>query len=156
MYLYKETTSVKKSEMEQVIASPKDEKEDQVQTAVISSPSADEVNLDFVKYTCDTRKTAMKEGNIITISSVTQSRVRIDGFTSGRNMSGTMCRQLMLFELFRDIAIIKKKKKTETVLHIAIEFGSIEVFKYLTTYPSPKLTLALTSHLRQNCYFGEW
>ena len=95
MYLYKETTSVKRSETEQVTAVPKDEEEDKVQTAVSSSPSADEVNLDFVKYTCDTRKTAMKEGNIITISSVTQSRVRIDGFTSGRNMSGTctMCRQ---------------------------------------------------------------
>ena len=65
--------------------------------------------------------------------------------------------QLMLFELSRDVAIIKKKnKKTETVLHIAIEFRSIEIFKYLTIYPSPKLTLALTSHLRQNCYFGEW
>ena len=63
--------------------------------------------------------------------------------------------QLMLFELSRDVAIIRKKK-TGTVLHIAIEFVSIEVFKYLTTYPSPKLTLALTSHLRQNCYFGEW
>ena len=84
---------MKKSEREQVTAIPKDEKEDIVQTEVLSSPSADEVNLDFVKYTCDTRKTAMKEGNIITISSVTQSRVRIDGFTSGRNMSGTVSRQ---------------------------------------------------------------
>ena len=48
-----------------------------------------ETNLDFVKYTCDTRKTAMKDGNIITISSITQSRVQIDGFTSGRDMLGT-------------------------------------------------------------------
>ncbi|XP_020608100.1 uncharacterized protein LOC110046740 isoform X2 [Orbicella faveolata] len=55
--------------------------------ATVQSPDV-ETNLDFVKYTCDTRKTAMKDGNIITISSVTQARVRIDGFTSGRNMLG--------------------------------------------------------------------
>lgn len=59
----------------------------------VSSPSAlhspgPDFNLDFVKYTCNTRKTAMKEGDVVTISSVTQSRVQIEGFTSGRNMLG--------------------------------------------------------------------
>ena len=71
----------------------KAEEKEEVVTPELPSPPAvqspgSETNLDFVKYTCDTRKTAMKDGNIITISSVTQSRVRIDGFTSGRNMLG--------------------------------------------------------------------
>lgn len=70
-----------------------DEREKVGDQELLSSPAGAqspgfETNLDFVKYTCDTRKTAVKEGNIITISSVTQSRVRIDGFTSGRNMLG--------------------------------------------------------------------
>ena len=59
-------------------------------TSPSSTQSASDVedSPDFVKYTCDTRKTAKKEGNIITISSVTESRVKIDGFTSGKNMLG--------------------------------------------------------------------
>lgn len=59
-------------------------------TSPSSTQSASDVedSPEFVKYTCDTRKTAKKEGNIITISSVTESRVKIDGFTSGKNMLG--------------------------------------------------------------------
>ena len=33
--------------------------------------------------------------------------------------------------------------------------GSIEVSGRVTTYPSPKSILALTSHLGQNCDLGE-
>ena len=86
--LFKESTSARKSESEDVAQETKAEEKEKFDMTEVSSPSADETNLDFVKYTCDTRKTAMKEGSIITISSVTQSRVRIDGFTSGRNMLG--------------------------------------------------------------------
>ena len=156
MYLCKETTSVKKSETEQVTAVPKDEEEDKVQTAVLSSPSADEVNLDFVKYTCDTRKTAMKEGNIITISSVTQSRVRIDGFTSGRNMSGTVSRQHWLTNFLETLQSWKKKL---TVLHITINRIRINWSFWISDHlPLPWVNIN-TSHLRQNCDLrgrGRW
>ena len=79
--------------MEGNSSAAKHEEEEKVDTPEASGPSAvqspgAEGSIDFVKYTCDTRKTAMKEGNIITISSVTHARVRIDGFTSGRNMLG--------------------------------------------------------------------
>ena len=42
-----------------------------------------------VKYSCDTRKTAVKEGDYITISSVNEARVRINGFDTGINTEGT-------------------------------------------------------------------
>ncbi|XP_078349676.1 uncharacterized protein LOC144634553 isoform X2 [Oculina patagonica] len=77
-----------KSETEGVATGTESDERENISDQQLSSPADDETNLDFVKYTCDTRKTAMKEGNIITISSVTQSRVRIDGFTSGRDMLG--------------------------------------------------------------------
>ena len=50
-------------------------------------PHPDE-ECDFVKYTCDTRKMAVKNDDLITISSITEAKVRITGFTSGRNMYG--------------------------------------------------------------------
>ncbi|KAJ7354958.1 hypothetical protein OS493_029067 [Desmophyllum pertusum] len=82
-----------KSETDEMTGCTKSDEREKVGTPEVSSPPpiqspGVETNLDFVKYTCDTRKTAMKEGDIITISSVTQSRVKIDGFTSGRNMLG--------------------------------------------------------------------
>lgn len=85
---------MEKSETERVTTGTEsDEKEtpgDQEVSSPAGAQSPDvETNVDFVKYTCDTRKTAMKDGNITTISSITQSRVQIDGFTSGRNMLGT-------------------------------------------------------------------
>lgn len=51
-------------------------------------PSQSDEECDFVKYTCDTRKTAVKNEDLITISSITEARVRISGFTTGRNMFG--------------------------------------------------------------------
>ena len=93
LLFFQGSTPVEKSETEDTgTGAESDEREkasdaDVLSPATVQSPGV-ETNLDFVKYTCDTRKTAMKEGNIITISSVTQARVRIDGFTSGRNMLG--------------------------------------------------------------------
>ena len=91
--LFKEIAPSKKVETESNLSPTKHDEKEKVDTPEASGPSAvqspgAEGNVDFVKYTCDTRKTAMKEGNIITISSVTHARVRIDGFTSGRNMLG--------------------------------------------------------------------
>lgn len=89
------STSAEKSEVEDAGTGAESDEREKASDAeafspvTVQSPGA-ETNLDFVKYTCDTRKTAMKDGNIITISSVTQARVRIDGFTSGRNMLGKL------------------------------------------------------------------
>ncbi|XP_068682348.1 DNA ligase 1-like isoform X2 [Montipora foliosa] len=89
-------TPVKNSEEDTISSETRSEEKGKEEVPQLSSPSSQQsssdveihVNADFVKYTCDTRKTAKKEGNIITISSVTESRVKIDGFTSGRNMLG--------------------------------------------------------------------
>jgi len=91
--ILKEIAPTKKSETEGIVSPTKAGEKEKVAAPALSSPSrvqspGAETSLDFVKYTCDTRKTAVKDGNIITISSVTQSRVRIEGFTSGRNMLG--------------------------------------------------------------------
>ena len=93
MLFFQGGAPVEKSETEDTGTGAESDEKDKVSDADVFSPATAqspgvETNLDFVKYTCDTRKTAMKEGNIITISSVTQARVRIDGFTSGRNMLG--------------------------------------------------------------------
>ena len=80
--------------MDEIIKSETKAEEKDKEIPQLTSPSSTqsasdvEDGPDFVKYTCDTRKTAKKEGNIITISSVTESRVKIDGFTSGKNMLG--------------------------------------------------------------------
>ena len=80
--------------MDEIIKSEIKTEEKDKEIPQLASPSSTqsasdaEYSPDFVKYTCDTRKTAKKEGNIITISSVTESRVKIDGFTSGKNMLG--------------------------------------------------------------------
>lgn len=93
---------MEKLETEQVTTGTEsDEKEKEPGDQDLSSPAGAqspdvETNVDFVKYTCDTRKTAMKDGNITTISSITQSRVQIDGFTSGRDMLGTCLRLLTI------------------------------------------------------------
>ena len=87
---------MKNSEEDTISSETRSEEKGKEEVPQLSSPSSQQsssdvemhVNADFVKYTCDTRKTAKKEGNIITISSVTESRVKIDGFTSGRNMLG--------------------------------------------------------------------
>ena len=101
MLFFQGSTPAEKSETEDAgTGAESDEREkasdaDVLSPATVQSPDA-ETNLDFVKYTCDTRKTAMKDGNIITISSVTQARVRIDGFTSGRDMLGKMLSDRLL------------------------------------------------------------
>ena len=46
-----------------------------------------EVKLD-VKYSCDNKKTAFKDGEYINIASITEARVRIKGFDSGANTQG--------------------------------------------------------------------
>ena len=43
---------------------------------------------DLVKYFCDTKKTAMKQSDIVTISSVTEAQVIVKDFTSRKNMFG--------------------------------------------------------------------
>ena len=93
LLLFKEITPTKKVEIDNMKSAKKFEDKEKVASPEVSGPSpvqspSTEGNTDFVKYTCDTRKTATKDGNIITISSVTHARVRIDGFTSGRNMIG--------------------------------------------------------------------
>lgn len=87
------TTPTDKSGTEEVSTANESDDREKLSVEEVSSPSAlhspgPDFNLDFVKYTCNTRKTAMKEGDVVTISSVTQSRVQIEGFTSGRNMLG--------------------------------------------------------------------
>lgn len=89
----KGTTPTDKSGTEEVSTANESDDREKLSVEEVSSPSAlhspgPDFNLDFVKYTCNTRKTAMKEGDVVTISSVTQSRVQIEGFTSGRNMLG--------------------------------------------------------------------
>ncbi|PFX21872.1 Zinc finger protein 318 [Stylophora pistillata] len=86
-------TPIDKSGTEEETTANESDDREKASGGEVPSPSAVhtpgfDLNLDFVKYTCNTRKTAMKEGDIITISSVTQSRVQIEGFTSGRNMLG--------------------------------------------------------------------
>ena len=103
--LFKGSAPAEKSETDEMTGGTKSDEREKVGTPEVSSPPpiqspGVETNLDFVKYTCDTRKTAMKEGDIITISSVTQSRVKIDGFTSGRNMLGKAQRDLLTAYLF--------------------------------------------------------
>ena len=107
MLFFQGNAPVEKSETEDAGTGAESDEKDKVSDADVFSPAAAqspgvETNLDFVKYTCDTRKTAMKEGNIITISSVTQARVRIDGFTSGRNMLGKMIFAICRF-VFDDV-----------------------------------------------------
>ena len=65
--------------------------------------AAKQDDLDFVKYTFDTRKTAYKEGDAVTISSVTKARVRIVGFTSGRAMQGRGSKPVFPCSLSRNI-----------------------------------------------------
>lgn len=89
----KGTTPTDISGTEEVSTANESDDREKLSVEEVSSPSAlhspgPDFNLDFVKYTCNTRKTAMKEGDVVTISSVTQSRVQIEGFTSGRNMLG--------------------------------------------------------------------
>ena len=84
---------VEKPEPEEVAPVVEEEEKEKVVVPEIASPASvlpalSDTSLDFVRYTCDTRKSALKEGSAVTISSVTESRVRIEGFTSGRNMFG--------------------------------------------------------------------
>ena len=57
------------------------------------------------KYSCDNRKVAIKEGKYITISSITEARVRLKGFDKGVNTQGKKkcerCPKMALYLSFR-------------------------------------------------------
>ena len=53
-----------------------------------AAPEQSDEELDFVKYSCNTRKMAVKNDGIITISSITEASVKITGFTDEKNMCG--------------------------------------------------------------------
>lgn len=43
-----------------------------------------------VKYSCDTRKMAVKDGEYITITSINEARVKINGFDTGLSTGGKL------------------------------------------------------------------
>ena len=49
----------------------------------------------------------------------------------------------------------KRRMSVEVHEEMSKGFGSFYLFEKLPTYPSPKPTLILTSHLRQNVGLGE-
>ena len=58
---------------------------------------------------------------------------------------------MFFFEFRQPIILIPAKKLAPTKLFVIKSFfGPIQVSGKLSTYPSPKLTLTLTSHLGQN------
>jgi hypothetical protein len=96
-----ETTSIDKKEepVEPKIASPpplepkktpvpaKEEKKMPVKAKEEKKVPVKEEKLE-AKYSCDTRKVAIKEEEFITISSITEARVRLKGFDKGVNTQG--------------------------------------------------------------------
>ncbi|XP_020900220.1 glutamic acid-rich protein isoform X2 [Exaiptasia diaphana] len=82
-----ESTEVPSAKEEQVVI--KKEPTTEPQPEAKEAPKEEKkVQIFDVKYSCDTRKMAVKDGEYITITSINEARVKINGFDTGLNTGG--------------------------------------------------------------------
>lgn len=93
------------SKESETAAQEKEVKTEPVKTEPVKEEKKKEQVLD-VKYSCESRKMAFKDGEYITITCINENRVRINGFDTGINTEGKnsptsmylICYSLCLYE----------------------------------------------------------